>query len=93
MPRLSLYSIEADIKLVLAILNLLSASSIDNATIDAKNNKALVLAEINKGKTLSELLSYLDINQLCVKIISNGERSGNLANDKTPPATRVKICS
>jgi type II secretory pathway component PulF len=45
-----------------------------------KNNKALVLAEINKGKTLSELLSYLDINQLCVKIISNGERSGNLAN-------------
>jgi hypothetical protein len=36
-----------------------------------KNNKALVLAEINKGKTLSELLSYLDINQLCVKIISS----------------------
>jgi hypothetical protein len=33
-----------------------------------KNNKALVLAEINKGKTLSELLSYLDINQLCVPL-------------------------
>ena len=46
---------------------------------DLKSNKILITAEIVKGKTLAQLLSYLNIDQTCIKLIENGERSGKLS--------------
>ena len=70
-----------------------------------KSNKILITAEISKGKTLAQLLSYLNIDQTCIKLIENGERSGKLSQsikdakqflkleDKTQKATTSTLKS